>query len=119
MLAQAAPLAPALNLAPLILITLFVLAILAGGFLLRIGLRPRRTGDTRYCAKCRYNLTGSASDRCTECGGDLTQNGSILIGDRIARRGRVGIGSALLLVGLAGGTTAGIAAFKNFDFYTL
>ena len=42
--------------------------VLAGVILLKTGIWPRRIGDAPHCRKCDYNLTGSVSEICPECG---------------------------------------------------
>lgn len=51
--------APALLTAPLSVVALFLIA---------KALWRSRAGTTPYCAECGYNLTGSHSERCPECG---------------------------------------------------
>lgn len=100
---------------------LLILALISllGLLLLLRGLRPAREGDTRYCRRCRYNLTGSTGHRCSECGADLTRPGAVLVGQRRIRRGRVWIGSLLLAAGLGGAVPVGVATLRSFDPYTL
>lgn len=85
-------------------------------FLFRWRFAPRR-GDTPYCRKCQYNLTGvvgathdpaaapAANTRCPECGTELTDRG-ILRGERDRRRW-------VLIVGLLG-TLIGFSAIACF-----
>ena len=67
--------------APLLiqLISVVFTALILGGIVLLVrGLYPRRQGDTPYCRKCHYNLTGTNLDaddaRCPECGTQYTLN---------------------------------------------
>lgn len=50
--------------------------LLAASLLARYAFFGRRVGDTPFCRKCRYNLTGVTIDdagaRCPECGIDVT-----------------------------------------------
>jgi hypothetical protein len=65
-------------------------------------LYPRRVGETRYCRKCRYNLTGldlaTPGARCPECGSVLGEK-HILVGERRRRASRVLISLVILLAG--------------------
>jgi hypothetical protein len=71
---------------------------LAGTLLLLRGLRGRRVGDTPYCPKCGYDLTGLTSQRCPECGRDFTPE-TILHGRRHPRPVAITFGLILLAVG--------------------
>jgi hypothetical protein len=65
---------------------LILLAVVLAGGILLIGvlLRPRRRGTTPHCARCDYNLTGLVSDRCPECGTEMTP-ASIVYGELVRR----------------------------------
>ncbi len=41
------------------------------------GIWPRRRGETPYCRKCGYNLTGIASEHCPECGKTTGRRGTV------------------------------------------
>lgn len=84
--------------------------LLACAVLLRLAYFGRRVGDTPYCRKCRYNLTGVAIDdadvRCPECGVELATR-SPLRGVRPRRTGwRIAFAATLLLA--IGSLTLGI-----------
>ncbi len=51
-----------------------------------IGVIPRRRGDVPFCRKCKYNLTGSTSQHCPECGRQINAK-SVVFGERYTRRG--------------------------------
>jgi len=51
---------------------LSAVALVGSVLVIRILLRPRRRGSTPHCACCDYNLTGLTSDRCPECGTEMT-----------------------------------------------
>jgi hypothetical protein len=48
---------------------------LLGGWLVKTGFFPRLRGEIPHCARCGYNLTLLTSDRCPECGSQLTPDG--------------------------------------------
>jgi len=90
---------------PLGFLFLFVLLALLllfplGLWLLRIGLWPRRKGDTPHCRTCDYNLTGLTSDRCPECGTGLDA-AMVVIGSRRRRPGLAVAGAVMCLPALA------------------
>ena len=98
--------------AGIVLITFIALG--AGVFLLLLGLRPRRRGETPYCRRCSYNLTMLESNRCPECGTPLT-DGAIVRGRRVTRRGRIAAGIVLLSLGAA--WQAAYPALRRVDWY--
>src|SRR5262245_36537433 len=101
-----------------ILVLAFATATLGiGVFLLLTALYPRRTGVTRYCRKCRYNLTGLASTVCPECGADIQAPTAILTGDRTIRRARLAAGITLTILAAAIGTTFAIGYARGIDWY--
>ncbi len=64
-----------------------------------------RKGETPYCGKCGYNLTGLSSPRCPECGGLLSEVPVV--------RGELAIGRSLriwLVVGMLLMLVIGVAA---------
>ena len=98
-------------------IVVVILPLLLGLALLWLGLRGRRVSDHPMCRKCGFDLFGrpETSDRCPECGADLTRPRAILAGIRIRRGGLVLGGMALLAVAvtLAGG--AGYSVYLGTD----
>ena len=95
--------------------------VLLGGWLFILGVRPRRRGETPYCRKCGYNLTGrtlgDAGERCSECGAGLVA-ANIVRGERRRRPWRAGLGVFVALLGAtplvlqATGTLAAIDWYK-------
>jgi hypothetical protein len=88
-----------------------------GLYLARAGLRPRRRGDSPHCRKCDYILSGLETPRCPECGADLSAAGAIVYGERHVRRGRAGIGLALVVIGLAAVVLALTPGFRQINWY--
>jgi hypothetical protein len=83
-----------------------------GLLLLAFGLWPRRRGDTPYCRKCGYRLTGLTSERCPECGRLLADDG--VVHGEVRRKPLLAVLSIFLLI-LSGLTTVGIV--RQFDIY--
>ena len=83
------------------LLSIFAFLTLVGVAVTLKALFPRRSGDTPFCRKCGYNLTGTdlvADDaRCPECGLPLSTAKAVLRGERRRRWGVVASGVALLL----------------------
>ncbi|MDX2197543.1 MAG: hypothetical protein SF069_01070 [Phycisphaerae bacterium] len=84
--------------------------LLAASLLARYAFFGRRVGDTPFCRKCRYNLTGvtidDAAARCPECGVELVTR-LPLRGVRPRRMGwRIAFAATLLLA--IGSLTLGI-----------
>ncbi len=77
-----------------------ILVGILGILLVFTGLWPRRRGDTPYCRKCKYNLTGITSNRCPECGNATGKRG-VVVGIR-KRKPIRGILGLLLLCPLIG-----------------
>lgn len=71
-----------------------------GGLLAGLGWRGRRIDDHPWCRKCRFDLVGSwpGSTVCPECGGDLTRQRAVGIGQRQRSRPKVVSGVVLLVV---------------------
>jgi hypothetical protein len=105
-----------------VLLAIFGVITLVGVLLTLKALFPKRTGDTPFCRKCRYNLTGTdlqAEDaRCPECGSDLTSPKTILRGER--RRRPVWVVSAVicLLLGLTPLSVIAVGTLRQVDWYT-
>ena len=93
-----------------------ITSLLAAVTLLIVGLRGRRKEDHPLCRNCGYDLTGLSADRCPECGADLTRRRSTRIGHRQRRRGLVGLGVFLLLIGGSGGGPLAWTKVAHFNF---
>jgi len=84
------------------------------------GLFPRRRGETPFCRKCGYNLTGLALDAlgaaCPECGAPVGVPGHFVIGARKRRPVVAALGGFLLLVsgGAGGVVTSGVLRTVNW-----
>ncbi|HUU99087.1 MAG TPA: hypothetical protein VM487_25415 [Phycisphaerae bacterium] len=104
------------------LLAIFGVITLVGVVLTLKALFPRRTGDTPYCRKCRYNLTGTdlaaADARCPECGSDLTSPKIIVRGERRRRPVWVVSGVICLLLGLTPLGVIAVGALHQVDWYT-
>jgi hypothetical protein len=95
-----------------------LLGLIGGLLLLWRGRRGRRRGDTPHCRRCDYALVGIASERCPECGAELTAR-NIVHGEKVRRPGLVWTGAALMLLSLAGLAIQGPAAYRPVDWYRL
>jgi len=77
----------------------------------------RRLGDTPYCRKCKFELTGLAGpDRCPECGRELNHPRAIRIGKSRVRARPMWWGLALAFLG---GAFVGIDAMNRSGFIDL
>jgi hypothetical protein len=92
---------------------LMILPLVGGLLLLISGLRTRRRGQTPHCRNCEYNLTGLTSERCPECGAEVTPF-TIVHGERHRRPLRAGVGMVLMM--MAG--TLIFGAVGSFDWYS-
>lgn len=72
---------------------------LAGVWMLATGCRGRRVGNEPRCAKCSYILLHVASNRCPECGTEISIH-STVTGERRWRRGWVIARFLFLMVAL-------------------
>lgn len=75
------------------------LLVAIGLLLIKRGWWPRRRGDTAYCRRCGYNLTGTPGACCPECGSELTPAARIL-GERPRRPVQAAVGLVLCAAGL-------------------
>jgi len=74
-----------------------ILAVLSAGIgLYLIRSARRRRGTEPRCGHCGYNLTGSLSDRCPECGLRFVEAG--VVKGSPASRARLWIGLALIML---------------------
>lgn len=81
--------------------------------LLANGFRPKRHGNTPFCARCGYNLTGLSGEVCPECGDPYGRPGGTVFGTRQRRTGNLVAGIVLLGVAAANLVTP----LKNVDWY--
>jgi hypothetical protein len=93
-----------------------VLIALAGIWLLKIGRWPRRRGSERHCRRCEYNLSGLSSDKCPECGAQLSER-NVVIGERRRRAGVAWVGVMLLISSLMGLGMAWRGPLARVDWY--
>jgi hypothetical protein len=89
---------------------------LAGLAIFVRAVRPRRTGDTPYCRRCLYNLTGAPAENCPECGASLTAPRALIRGERRIRRPRIVFGALLMLIGLAPALAMTVGARRGFNW---
>ena len=93
-----------------------ILLLALGVAVLVRGLRGRRVDDHPICRKCGFDLVGrpAGSDRCPECGADLTRTHAIRDGRHIRQRGLIATGSFLILFVLANAIFAAWVVFPQF-----
>lgn len=96
----ARPLMMVLGLPPSYVLILACLAVpsLVGVALAIWGLIPRRIAEGPHCRACGYNLSGSASARCSEGGGDLSRRRAVKQGKFQRRWGRAATGIVLAIL---------------------
>src|SRR5262249_13076045 len=93
------------------------LALLLGGALVMRGLRGRRRGDGQYCRRCSYDLAGLSSQRCPECGNELSAPGAVVVGRRSIRITPLAAGLLLLLVAAPVLVGTATSAFAPSDLW--
>ena len=77
---------------------------------------PHDTGAP-CCRRCGYNLTGLTSDRCPECGADVTQPKARVIGSRRRAKWFKVIGLLLLIIGLPATLSLSLQCYRRFPWY--
>ncbi len=92
--------------------------ILLGLYCVVRGMAGRRCGSDRRCKKCDYNLTGLLSERCPECGMDVSGD-AVVIGDRRRDLGPLIFGVVLLLMAGAFLGTVTARAVRTVDWYRI
>jgi hypothetical protein len=92
--------------------------IVLGGILFKRAVWPRRRGTEPYCGKCGYLLIGLLSQRCPECGVELSPS-NIVHGRRDRRMGLAILGLVMLLIGLAGPAMILSHQIGNIQWYHL
>lgn len=83
--------------AGLIGIPLLGVCLLIGIRLIRKGIRGERIGTSPFCRACGYNLTGTVSSRCSECGTWLSDSNVVIGVWRIKSRA-LSIGLSLVIL---------------------
>ncbi len=84
-----------LSLLPILAVALLV-GVVAGVVVLIKGKRRGREGTDPACGQCGYNLTGSASNRCPECGTLFIEAG-VTLGNPSTKRARWLLVSLIIL----------------------
>src|SRR5215218_3121633 len=90
----------------LVILIVPALAMTAGIVLILFGTRGRRVDDHPLCRRCGFDLTGrpQTSDRCPECGADLSAHRAIRIGRRTRRPWSIALGIVFVLLSLIAAT---------------
>lgn len=90
---------------------------LAGAILLSVATWGRRVGEEPRCRRCGYDLRGSSSGRCGECGSHLDVPRAVVKGRRVRRRGWALAGVILMTAGLAVAVPLGWGKARGVDPY--
>jgi hypothetical protein len=95
----------------LLFILVLLIPLCLGVALVHRGWRGVAIDDHPLCRRCGFDLTGkpSDSDRCAECGADVSAPKSIRRGHRRRRRGQLLFGVAMLVLVLC--AVAGVATY--------
>jgi hypothetical protein len=103
---------------PLLAMLFTSLLLLASFILLFVGWRGRVVGTQPVCRKCGFDLTGrpETSTACPECGTDLGKPTAIRVGHHYRRRGLLGTGAFLLLIGGFAAAVVGTTVARDADF---
>ena len=99
-----------------VILALVLLTFVVGLVLLLRGLWGRRVDRAPHCRKCGYNLTGLTSNRCPECGAELTPQ-MIVHGTRRRRVHSLVVGASLLVVGAVFLGTWAYARAQQVNWY--
>lgn len=102
----------------------FLSGLVAGSIgltLLVIGWHGRRIDDHPICRKCRFDLHGlpDSTERCPECGIEITDPRNVLNGRRIKRRFAVAVSIFLLVLSSAFIISNLVAAFNAIQWIRL
>ena len=98
------------------LVASLILLALGVAMLVR-GLVGRRVGTEPRCRKCKYDLTNLTSDRCPECGAELSTF-SPVVGVRRRRRNLVAVGLFVTLVAAGSSGLLGFRAWSGVNWYS-
>lgn len=98
------------------LLGLVGITLVVGGILLIVGLEGERIGDEPRCRRCNYELTGLVSERCPECGAEVSEKNTVKGARRRNRRFLV-IASVILGVSVTGLGVSAYSALGGIDWY--
>jgi hypothetical protein len=105
---------------PLLLVFLYIALVLGGavvGYFLAVrGIRGRRVGNEPHCPRCNYLVVGISSQHCPECGAALAPE-TIVHGQRVVDRKRLGFASVLLLATASVGVFLLLPAVERVEWY--
>jgi hypothetical protein len=104
---------------PIFLLIISGAAFLTGLWLLWRGWRGRRVGDSPFCAKCGYSLVGRASDRCPECGADVSNPSGVAYGQRVRSGRSAGVGALVAIMAALFLVAVSSDSIGNLNWYRL
>ena len=95
--------------------------LVAGALAALFGVRGRRVNDHPVCRRCGFDLIGlyPGAELCPECGGSLAVGRAVRIGARRRRRGLIGVGVVLCVLGVVVASVGVWGTTTGFDWNTI